>query len=59
MSSAPYLASLQKAMNNQYLLSFSAPAAKSAGLQQIDLSTEVAGVDFAAHEAVWVSAAKR
>lgn len=59
VSFGPYLTDLQKAINNQYLLSFSAPTGKKAGLQQIDLSTEVAGVDFAAHDAVWVPAAKR
>lgn len=58
VSFAPCLADLQKAMNSQYLLSFSAPAGKKAGLHLIDLSTEVAGVDFAAHDAVWVPAAK-
>lgn len=54
----PYLRDLQKALNNQYLLSFDAKPAKKAGLQQIALSTEVAGVDIASHNAVWVPAAK-
>lgn len=52
----PYLSELQKALNNQYLLSFSAKPGKKPGLQQIKLSTEVAGVDFASHDAVWVPA---
>ena len=51
----PYLAELQRVFDNQYLLSFSAKAGKKAGLQTINLSTEVAGVDLAAHDAVWVA----
>jgi hypothetical protein len=59
VSFEPYLADLQRALNNQYLLSFSAKAGKKSGLQQIRLSTQVAGVDFASHDAVWVPAAKQ
>jgi hypothetical protein len=59
VSFQPYLADLQKALNHQYLLSFDAKPGKKAGLQQINLTTEVAGVDFASHDAVWVPAAKR
>ncbi len=59
VSFSPYLADLQKALNNQYLLSFSANPGKKGGLQQIDLSTEVAGVDLSSHDAVWVPAANR
>ena len=58
VSFEPYLRDLQKALNNQYLLSFDAKPGKKAGLQPIALSTEVAGVDFASHDAVWVPAAK-
>jgi hypothetical protein len=54
----PYLAELQRVFDNQYLLSFSAKAGKKAGLQSISLSTEVAGVDLAAHDAVWVAGAQ-
>jgi hypothetical protein len=39
------------------LLSFSAKPGKKAGLQYVSLNTEVAGVDFAAPDAVWVVAA--
>jgi hypothetical protein len=56
VSFQPYFAELQKALNNQYLLSFSAKPGKKAGLQPVKLSTEVAGVDIAAHDAVWVPA---
>ncbi|MEI9968248.1 MAG: hypothetical protein WDM87_06335 [Terracidiphilus sp.] len=55
---APYLSTLQKTLDNQYLLSFSVAPGKKAGMQNVKLSTEVAGVDLAAHDAVWVPAAK-
>jgi hypothetical protein len=57
VSLAPYLDDLQKVLDNQYLLSFSAKSGKKAGLQYVSLNTEVAGVDFAAPDAVWVVAA--
>ena len=56
VSFRPYLSELQRALNNQYLLSFSTEAGRKDGLQQVSVSTEVAGVDFAAHDAVWVPA---
>ena len=55
----PYFKDLQRTLDNQYLLSFSMTPGKKAGLQRVDISTEVAGVDFASHDAVWVPAAKR
>jgi len=58
VSFAPYLDQLQKILSNQYLLSFSAKAGPKARLQYINLSTEIAGVEFAAANAVWVPAAK-
>ena len=58
VSIRPYLGQLQSMLDNQYLLSFSAKAGKRSGLQSINLSTEVAGVDLNAHNAVWVPAAK-
>jgi hypothetical protein len=54
----PYLSELQRMINNQYLLSFSAKAGKKSGLQTINLSTEVAGIDLTAHNSVWVAGAK-
>jgi hypothetical protein len=57
VSFAPFLDDLQKTLDNQYLLSFSAKAAKKSGLQYVSLNTEVAGVDFAAPDAVWVHSA--
>jgi hypothetical protein len=58
VSIQPYLAELQKVLNNQYRLSFSARPGNKAGLQSIKLSTEVAGVDLSAYDSVWVGAAK-
>jgi hypothetical protein len=58
VSIKPYLDSLQQVFDNQYLLSFSAKPGKKAGLQNVKLSTEVAGVQLSAHDAVWVPAAK-
>jgi hypothetical protein len=59
VSFEPYFKDLQRTLNNQYLLSISMTPGKKAGLQRVDISTEVAGVDFASHDAVWVPAAKR
>jgi len=56
VSFKPYLDSLQQTLDNQYLLSFSAKPGKKAGLQHVTLRTEVAGVEFSAHDAVWVPA---
>jgi hypothetical protein len=58
VSIQPYLGELQRIFDNQYLLSFSANAGKRAALQNISLSTEVAGVEFSAHDAVWVASAE-
>jgi hypothetical protein len=58
VSFQPYLRDLQKALDNQYLVSFSAKPGKKASLQFVSLSTEVAGVELSTHDAVWVPAAK-
>jgi hypothetical protein len=58
VSISPYLGQVQTMLDNQYLLSFSAKPGKRSGLQSISLSTEVAGVDFYAHDAVWVAGGK-
>lgn len=58
VSIQPYLQQLQTVFNNQYLLSFSAESGKKPGLQPINLSTEVAGVDLSTHNAVWVAGNK-
>jgi hypothetical protein len=54
----PYLESLQKTLDNRYLMSFSARPGAKAGLQPVTLSTEIAGVELSAPDAVWVPAAK-
>jgi hypothetical protein len=58
VSIQPYLAQVQTMLDNQYLLSFSAKATKRAGLQPVKISTDLAGVDLAAHDAVWVAGKK-
>lgn len=55
---APYLAQVQAMLDNQYILSFSVTPGKKAGFQSVKLSTQVAGVDLAAHDAVWVAGGK-
>jgi len=58
VSFQPYLSQLQKALDNQYLLSFSAQAGKKARLQNVSINTEIAGVDLGSADGVWVPAAK-
>jgi len=57
VSFKPYLDDIRKMFENQYLLTFQANPGKNAGLQPVTLTTEVAGVEFAAAESVWVPAA--
>lgn len=58
VSFTPYLDQVQRILENQYRLTFAATPGKKAGLQNVSLNTEVAGVDLAAADAVWVPAAK-
>jgi hypothetical protein len=58
VSFKPYLDDLQKVLDNRYWLSFSAKPGTKPGLQYVTFSTEVAGVEFSAPDAVWVPAAK-
>lgn len=58
VSFKPYLDQLQEILDNQYLLVFSAKPGDKAGLQYVNIDTEVAGVEIAAADAVWVSTAK-
>jgi hypothetical protein len=58
VSFQPYLDELKKILDNQYLLTVSAKPGNKAGLQYINLSTELAGVELDAADAVWVPAAK-
>ena len=56
VSLKPYLDELQTVFANQYVLTFSAKPGNKPGLRSVRLSTEVAGVTLATHEAVWVPA---
>ncbi|MGA2097085.1 MAG: hypothetical protein ABSH39_12355 [Candidatus Acidiferrum sp.] len=56
VSFRPYLDSLQKALDNQYLLEFRAIPGKKSGLQYVKLTTEVAGVELDSADNVWVDA---
>lgn len=58
VSFQPYLETLERILNNQYLLGFAATPGKKAGLQNVTIDTEVAGVDFSYANAVWVPAPK-
>jgi hypothetical protein len=58
VSFQPYLDQLKKILDNQYLLTVSINPGNKPGLQYLDLSTELAGVEFDAADAVWVPAAK-
>ena len=59
VSFLPYLDQLQKILDNQYLLSFSAAPQKKPGLQRVKLSTPIAGVELSSHDAVWVPASRQ
>ncbi|HEX3986930.1 MAG TPA: hypothetical protein VHX13_10005 [Acidobacteriaceae bacterium] len=54
VSLSPYFNRLEKVLDHQYLLSFSATPGKKPGLQAVRLNTELAGVRLAAPDAVWV-----
>lgn len=56
ISFRPYLDRLQKILDNQYYLEFRARPRKQAGLQRVDVRTEVANCDLAAADHVWVPA---
>jgi hypothetical protein len=58
VSFKPYLDQILKILGNQYSLTFEAMPRKKAGLQSVTLTTEVAGVEFASADNVWVPAAK-
>ena len=56
LSFKPYLDSLQKALDSQYLLEFRAIPGKRPVLQYVKLTTEVAGVELNSADNVWVDA---
>jgi hypothetical protein len=54
----PYLDRLQKIFDSQYFLVFLATPSKKPGLQRVRISTELANVEIAAPDNVWVAAGK-
>lgn len=56
VSFKPYLDRLQRIFNNQYFLVFQAVPRKKEGLQRVSISTQVANVDIASANNVWVPA---
>jgi hypothetical protein len=56
VSFAPYLEQIQRNLDNQYLLTLDVKPGKKAKLQPLTLTTEIAGVEFASADNVWVSA---
>jgi hypothetical protein len=54
VSFGPYLDQLHNILDNQFLLTFEAKPRKKAGLQSVTLTTEVAGVELASADNVWV-----
>jgi hypothetical protein len=56
VSFRPYLESLERSLDNRYLLEFNAVPGKKSGLQYVKLTTEVAGVELDSADSVWVKA---
>jgi hypothetical protein len=58
VSFKPYLERLQKMFDNQYYVVFEATPKKKAGLQRVNVTTEVSNAEIAAPDNVWVPAGK-
>jgi hypothetical protein len=58
VSFKPYLERFQRTLDNQYYLVFLATPKKKAGLQKVNILTEVSNSEIAAPDNVWVPAAK-
>jgi hypothetical protein len=58
VSFKPYLDRLQKMFDNQYYVVFQPTPGKKAGLQRVNLTTEVSNSEIAAPDNVWVPAGK-
>jgi len=56
VSFRPYLDRLQSSLNNRYRLEFNAVPGKKPGLQNVKLTTEVAGIELDSADSVWVAA---
>jgi hypothetical protein len=54
ISFRPYLDRLQKVLDNQYYLVFQAVPKNKAGLQRVNISAQIADVEIAAADSVWV-----
>ncbi|MGD0543534.1 MAG: hypothetical protein ABSB65_03910 [Candidatus Acidiferrales bacterium] len=54
VSFKPYLDRLQKVLDNQYYLVFQAVPKNKPGLQRVNISTQIADVEIAAADSVWV-----
>lgn len=57
VSFRPWLDSIQRILDNQYVLVFAGSPNRRAGLQNVDLSTEVPGVELMSARGAWVPAA--
>ena len=58
VSFKPYLERLQKMFDNQYYVVFQPTPGKKAGLQRVNVTTEVSNSEIAAPDNVWVAAGK-
>jgi hypothetical protein len=58
VSFKPYMERFQRTLDNQYYLVFLATPKKSAGLQRVNILTELPNSEIAAPNNVWVTAAK-
>jgi hypothetical protein len=58
VSFRPYLERFQRTLDNQYYLVFLAIPKKNAGLQRVNILTEVSNSEIASPDNVWVRAAK-
>ena len=58
VSFQPYLERLQKMLSNQYYVVFQASPKKSAGLQRVNVQTELSNSELLAADNVWVPANK-
>jgi hypothetical protein len=56
VSFQPYLNQLQSSFGNRYVLEFNAVPGNKSGLQNVNLTTEVAGVELDSANSVWVKA---
>jgi hypothetical protein len=59
VSFQPYLDNLQKMLSNQYYVVFEAVPRKKAGLQRINVQTELSNSELEAPDNVWVPAAEK